>query len=112
MCLCNWKRRWSVYVENSVSATVCSNSPSLCQGSNIHRNHVPWAIITTTNLASAVTLLILRYLYSSENKRRDRETRDVTYDSAYLQDESGGKKVDKAFLDLTDNQNRDFRYVL
>ncbi|KIL00953.1 hypothetical protein PAXRUDRAFT_821163 [Paxillus rubicundulus Ve08.2h10] len=72
------------------------------------RNHVPWAIITATNLASAVTLLILRHLYSSENKRRDGETRDVTYDSTYFQ----GKKIDKAFLDLTDNQNRDFRYVL
>jgi len=78
------------------------------------RNHVPWAVITVTNFASAVTLLVLRYLYSHENKRRDLETRDNTYDvPVYIRTESGEEKqVDKAFLDLTDKQNRDFRYVL
>jgi len=70
-----------------------------------------------------------------ENKRRDVETRDVTYDDVHIERKnSDGKtekmKIDKvhlnysytmsmtlklrdqAFLDLTDIQNRDFRYVL
>lgn len=74
---------------------------------------------------------MLRYLYSRENKKRDLETRDNTYDvPVYIRTESGEEKqVDKAsipcafhpsgvhhfsqaFLDLTDKQNRDFRYVL
>jgi ACS family allantoate permease-like MFS transporter len=77
------------------------------------RNHVPWGVITATNFSSAVALLVLRYLYLRENKRRDRETRDDTYDAVYIKTESGeNRKVDKAFLDLTDKQNRDFRYVL
>ena len=94
------------------------------------RNHVPWGVITATNFSSAVALLVLRYLYLRENKRRDLETRDDTYDAAYIKTDSGeSRKVDKAslpygshphgvnycpqaFLDLTDKQNRDFRYVL
>lgn len=77
-----------------------------------------------------MALLILRYLYWRENKKRDLETRDNTYDSVYIKTESGEERqVDKvsvrseshlddanyrqqAFLDLTDKQNRDFRYVL
>ncbi|KAF8136478.1 major facilitator superfamily domain-containing protein, partial [Boletus edulis] len=74
------------------------------------RNHIPWAVITVTNFSSAVALLALRYLYQRENKRRDIETRDDTYDAVYIKTESGEEK--QAFLDLTDKQNRDFRYVL
>ena len=83
-------------------------------------------------------LLIIRFVLSTENKRRDREQLDDSYDDVYL--EKVGKdgqaekvKVDKVkiiicsrydtihlfcvnvyqeFLDLTDIQNRDFRYVL
>jgi len=70
-----------------------------------------------------------------ENKHRDAETRDVTYDNVHIErknsdGETEKVKVDKvhlsysytkimilkhrgqAFLDLTDIQNRDFPYVL
>jgi len=85
-------------------------------------------------------ILSLRYLLQSENKRRDGEQRDETYDDVYVtQGTEDGikseKRVDKvlitiaskkkkisviadyaisnqAFLDLTDIQNRDFRYTL
>ncbi|KAH7889599.1 MFS general substrate transporter [Phlebopus sp. FC_14] len=77
------------------------------------RNHVPWAVITATSFASAVGLLILRYLLASENKQRESENRGDNYDSIYIRDAFGKeRKIDKAFLDLTDKQNRDFRYVL
>ena len=52
-------------------------------------------------------------MLSTENKKRELETRDDQYDNVYVLDDTGVKKrVDKAFLDLTDKQNRDFRYVL
>ena len=83
-------------------------------------------------------ILGLRYMLHSENKRRDGEQRDETYDDVYLTQETkdgiqSEKRIDKvwitglfllknlviatnyaiqAFLDLTDIQNRDFRYTL
>ncbi|KAH7920140.1 MFS general substrate transporter [Leucogyrophana mollusca] len=81
------------------------------------RNHVPWAVITACNFAAGLALLLIRFLLASENKRRELEKRDETYDNVYIVDiQPDGskleKRVDKAFLDLTDKQNRDFRYVL
>jgi hypothetical protein len=60
-----------------------------------------------------VALLILRFMLATENKKREHETHDSKYDKVYVLGEAGAeKRVDKAFLDLTDKQNRDFRYVL
>jgi hypothetical protein len=61
-----------------------------------------------------VLILILRYMLVLENRRRDAEEHDSKYDDVYIETASGSEKgrVDKAFLDLTDIQNRDFRYVL
>ncbi|KDR73634.1 hypothetical protein GALMADRAFT_251402 [Galerina marginata CBS 339.88] len=81
------------------------------------RNHVPWSIISACIGACAVLILLLRFMLQRENKRRDAEQRDDSYDDVYLTRSSTDgtkteKRVDKAFLDLTDIQNRDFRYVL
>jgi len=81
------------------------------------RNHVPWIIIGVCYVICPILLYILRIMMVAENKRRDQEPPDETYDNVYLKvtDENGEEvevKVDKAFLDLTDRQNRDFRYVL
>lgn len=81
------------------------------------RNHVPWTIISVCIGVCAVLILLLRFMLDRENKRRDAEKRDDSYDDVYLtQEYSDGtkteKRVDRAFLDLTDIQNRDFRYVL
>jgi hypothetical protein len=52
-------------------------------------------------------------MLAGENTKRERETPDDRHDAVYIVDESGvERKVDKAFLDLTDKENRDFRYVL
>lgn len=76
------------------------------------RNHVPWAVITSCNFAAGIALVVLRFMFASENRKREQETPDK-HDAVYVLDESGAeRKVDKAFLDLTDKQNRDFRYVL
>ncbi|TFK42325.1 major facilitator superfamily domain-containing protein [Crucibulum laeve] len=81
------------------------------------RNHVPWAVITATMFTSALLLLVLRAMLALENKRRNAEQHDDTFDDVYLtevQDDGSKleKKVDRAFLDLTDIQNREFRYIL
>jgi len=81
------------------------------------RNHVPWAIIAASIVTCAILILGLRYMLHSENKRREGEQRDETYDDVYLTQETkdgiqSEKRIDKNFLDLTDIQNRDFRYTL
>lgn len=77
------------------------------------RNHVPWAVIASCNFAAGIALVVLRFMLASDNTKRDRETPDDKHGAVYILDESGTeRRVDKAFLDLTDKQNRDFRYVL
>ncbi|KAF6763855.1 major facilitator superfamily domain-containing protein [Ephemerocybe angulata] len=81
------------------------------------RNHIPWVVISSCIFSGAVLIFILRTLLARENARRDAETRDETYDDVYvLTEKPDGTKVetrvDKTFLDLTDLQNRDFRYIL
>jgi hypothetical protein len=56
-------------------------------------------------------------MLASENRRRETEERDERHDVVYITQELPDgtrleKRVDRAFLDLTDIQNRDFRYAL
>ncbi|KAF5389882.1 hypothetical protein D9757_003557 [Collybiopsis confluens] len=83
------------------------------------RNRVPWDFLSASIGASVLILLILRAMLANENARRDNATlyHDV-YDDVYLESKSTADtstervKIDKAFLDLTDIQNQDFRYTL
>ncbi|KIY50844.1 MFS general substrate transporter [Fistulina hepatica ATCC 64428] len=83
------------------------------------RNHVPWTVMAACTLAAGAILLLLRILLVRENARRDRLQQQVapSLDNVYIMaTEADGtvqeKKIDKEFLDLTDKQNLDFRYVL
>ncbi|EIW80168.1 MFS general substrate transporter [Coniophora puteana RWD-64-598 SS2] len=81
------------------------------------RNHVPWIVIAVCYIACPLLLLLLRYILARENSRRDAEPEDDAYEEVYIERLSeDGKlvqvRVDKEFLDLTDRQNRDYRYVL
>jgi len=81
------------------------------------RNHVPWIVNACCYAGMIATLLGIRYYLVAENRRRDAEAVDETYDHVYIQriTEDGGTekvKIDKEYLDLTDIQNRAFRYVL
>ncbi|KAJ3478665.1 hypothetical protein NLI96_g9602 [Meripilus lineatus] len=94
-----------------------SAGPFLWQAKYRPRNHVPWEVIGACYVACPIILYIIRVLLKAENKRRDAEPPDHQYDDVYIEvTTSDGKrvqkKVDKEFLDLTDIQNRDFRYVL
>ncbi|KAH8111692.1 MFS general substrate transporter [Phellopilus nigrolimitatus] len=91
--------------------------PQMWQAKYSPRNHVPWIVIGICYLICPMLMMLQRHILSKENKRRDQEPADDAYDDVWVRvsDESGNaieKKVDKAFLDLTDHQNRDFRYVL
>ncbi|KAH6918291.1 membrane transporter [Coprinopsis sp. MPI-PUGE-AT-0042] len=81
------------------------------------RNRIPWIVISCCIVSSTIVIIILRTMLVRENKKRDAEPHDDTYDDVVVvkEDEDGKKvesRVDKAFLDLTDVQNRDFRYIL
>ncbi|KAJ7775503.1 major facilitator superfamily domain-containing protein [Mycena metata] len=82
------------------------------------RNRIPWIIIGVCYITCMAILLLIRYILATENKRRDAEPRmDDAYDNVYVERLSSEGviekvKVDREFLDLTDRQNRDFRYVL
>ena len=56
-------------------------------------------------------------MLARENQRREAEQGGEKPDDAYIAQELADgrrveKRVDRAFLDLTDIQNRDFRYAL
>ncbi|KAI0043430.1 membrane transporter [Auriscalpium vulgare] len=77
------------------------------------RNRVPWITLGATALFSSLITLTLRLYLARENARRDREAPDTRFDAVYVRAADGGeKRVDKAYLDLTDWQNREFRYPL
>ncbi|KAJ4482898.1 hypothetical protein C8J55DRAFT_45922 [Lentinula edodes] len=83
------------------------------------RNHVPWAVIGACYVSTITLLLLLRLYMSRENRKRDAEPQDEAADTdVYVKQESAEGdivkmlKVDKGFLDMTDVQNRSFRYVL
>ncbi|KAF8271799.1 major facilitator superfamily domain-containing protein, partial [Lactarius quietus] len=91
--------------------------PFMWQAKYKPRNHIPWIIFGICDLACMCLLFAIRVLLSRENKRRDAEPVDEAYDNVFLTktDQDGNRlemKVSKEFLDLTDRQNRDFRYVL
>jgi hypothetical protein len=65
--------------------------------------YIPAKVAIMVCLAVAiVATLILRYWYVWENKRRDRVTAAQGYQHVQ----------DVEFMDLTDNQNMEFRYAL
>src|SRR6266540_4317457 len=84
----------------------------------IFSNHIPWAVISACIVTCTLLILLLRFMLAAENKRRDAEKTEASYyDAVYIAQElpDGSKlekKVDQAFLDLTDMQNQDFRYAL
>lgn len=80
------------------------------------RNRVPWALLGTSMGVSLLLFLVLRYMLAAENKKRDAMKPDDTYDNVYIthvkpDGTTEEKRIDRAFLDLTDIQNKKFRYV-
>ncbi|KAJ7050651.1 MFS general substrate transporter [Mycena amicta] len=104
-----------------LSAYCIGNSagPFMWQQRYKPRNRIPWIIIAVCNASCMLLVLVIRRLLIAENKRRDAAAPlqdSDPYDDVYVERiRADGKvervKVDKEYLDLTDRQNRDFRYV-
>jgi MFS transporter, ACS family, allantoate permease len=66
--------------------------------------YVLWQVIGICYAVCPVLLLVIRYYLSRENKRRDTERPDNTYDDVYVKMELDGKtvetKVDKVLSRL------------
>ena len=70
---------------------------------------MPWIVIGICYVICPLLLLAIRYLLAAENKKRDQEEPDTTYDDVYIEhiDEDGKiveKRVDKvlsSFINLS-----------
>lgn len=93
-----------------------SAGPFMWQAKYRPRNHLPWTIIGVCHVICIICLGTLRIHLARQNRLRDQEPVDYTYEDVYIERVVDGVvekiKIDKEFLDLTDIQNRDFRYVL
>ncbi|KAN0080166.1 Major facilitator superfamily domain containing protein [Tylopilus felleus] len=90
--------------------------PFMWQSQYKPRNRIPWIIIGVCYLICPFLLLVIRWLLARENARRDTEPVEEVEEFFIEKEAEDGTrvqvKVDKEFMDLTDRQNRDFRYVL
>ena len=50
----------------------------------LSRNHIPWIIIGICYASCMILLFFIRVLLASENKRRDVESPDDTFDDVYV----------------------------
>ncbi|KAI0651041.1 MFS general substrate transporter [Trametes meyenii] len=92
-------------------------APFMWQAKYKPRNHVPWIIIGVCYVICPLLMLLIRVLLVRENRKRDAEPVSDKYEDVYIEvvlpdGTRTERRVDKEFLDLTDIQNRDFRYVL
>ena len=116
----HWQCSWAFHVETDLPAPVLIYFRLVKSGPCLyyfHRNHVPWAVISACLFTCLLLILLLRFMLARENRRRETEQKDERHDVVFIiQELADGtmveKKVDRAFLDLTDLQNLDFRYAL
>jgi ACS family allantoate permease-like MFS transporter len=61
----------------------------------VSSNHVPWLVIGICSVACIVLLFSIRLLLAHENKRRDAEPPDYSYDDVYVMKiDDKGKRVE------------------
>ncbi|KAF5378995.1 hypothetical protein D9757_009096 [Collybiopsis confluens] len=58
--------------------------PFMWQAKYKPRNHVPWIVIGVCYVVCSALMLIIRALFVAENRRRDSEEPDTTYDDVYV----------------------------
>jgi ACS family allantoate permease-like MFS transporter len=90
------------------------------------RNRVPWAIILTSYCCQVLLILLLRWYLNRRNVARDaaqaaattEEEKEKFSEYGWLDipaangQPASRVRVEKRFLDMTDNENMNFRYVL
>ena len=83
-------------MEETISAAVRCEPLITNPTSSLCSNRVPWAIISACTVTCALLILLLRFMLAAENRRRDAEKRDDTFDDIYLSKElSDGSKEEK-----------------
>lgn len=71
-------------------------APFMWQAKYQPRNHVPWTIIGITYVVCPALMLLIRWILWRENKRRDAEPVDDTYDDVYVEViTADGKRMEK-----------------
>lgn len=85
------------------------------------RNYVPWGIMIACYLTCPAILLWIRHIYIKENKSRDalqqlekdegRIPEDELVEVKHTDGTLTLERIDKSFMDLTDKENKDFRWV-
>lgn len=95
--------------------------PQLFQPQYAPRNIVPWAVIIACYSIAPLLLAVILYRLKKENAKRDQEAlrrkedgieeEEVWIDVVHADGSITVENVDKNFLDLTDKENRDFRYA-
>ena len=61
----------------------------------VSSNHIPWIVAGVSYLVSMVLLFSVRVLLARENKRRDAEPRDDTFDNVHVMRIDGdGKRTE------------------
>ncbi|KAM0755854.1 MFS general substrate transporter [Meredithblackwellia eburnea MCA 4105] len=93
--------------------------PQIWQAKYAPRNVPPWITVIVAYTIAPALLLVIRYILAAENKRRDAakgtasatDEEDVV-DIKHADGTVTVERVDKAFMDMTDKENQDFRYPL
>jgi MFS transporter, ACS family, allantoate permease len=75
-----WQAKYTPRLVLHVHCRVPSQSTD-----HVRSNHVPWTIIGICYLACMFLLLAIRWLLARENKKRDAEPQDDTYDEVYIE---------------------------
>jgi hypothetical protein len=63
---------------------MCRRSRHPAIADTVSRNHVPWIIVGVCFLACMVLLFAIRVLLERENRRRDAEPRDDSFDNVHV----------------------------
>ncbi|EGF98722.1 uncharacterized protein MELLADRAFT_45958 [Melampsora larici-populina 98AG31] len=88
-------------------------APQLWQSKYKPRNIVPWSIITFCYVFGALILIFMRFYLKRQNFIRDSKiTNQVIVNKQKENENENEDKSVKAFMDLTDLENSDYRYVL
>ncbi|KAG8933090.1 hypothetical protein FRC02_012458 [Tulasnella sp. 418] len=90
--------------------------PQIWQAKFRPRNAIPYAIVLASFVADAIIIFFIRLYLQNENRKRDRANEDkddFTFVEKVRQDGTiEREKVSKTLLDLTDRDNKAFRYAL
>ena len=84
----HWKRCRPFYVASQVLPSVSPSLYLVClleSNTSLVRNHVPWTVIGVCHGVCIITLFIIRWHLARENRRRDLEPRDHTYDDNWVE---------------------------